>query len=130
MTKEQIDFNRAVAIGSHYAREALVATVGFTSETAKEGPAAFAAYLRKNKIPHDVLLLREGMITFATQRDPEVDSAGAESRTRKMVAAFFTGPYEGCMSMEAYHQEGLKDEAANENAKPFPAVKRAARRAA
>ena len=131
MTKEKIDFNRAVALGKHYAREALVATIAFTEGAPKDTPEAFAAYLRKNKIPHDVLYARADMVTFATLRDADVDTLGAQSRTRQMVAGFFTGKYAGCMHMEAYHQEGLQDEAANENnIKPFAAVKRAARRAA
>lgn len=131
MKKEQNDFNRAVALGKEYARDALVATIAFTADAPRGIVAAFTAYLREHKIEHDVLFTRDDMITFATLRDPEVDTKGAESRTRKMVAAFFTGKYEGCMHMEAYHQEGLQDEAANENTiKPFSAVKRAARRAA
>lgn len=131
MKKEKTDFNRAVALGKHYAREALVATIAFTEGAPKDTAEAFATYLRKNKIPHDVLYARPDMITFATLRDADVDTLGAESRTRKMVAAFFTGTYEGCMHMEAYHQEGVQDEAANENkVASFATVKRAARRAA
>jgi hypothetical protein len=131
MKKEQTDFNRAVALGKHYAREALVATIAFTEAAPKDAAEAFAAYLQKNAVPHDVLYMRGDMITFATARDADVDTLGAESRTRKMVAAFFIGKYEGCKHMEAYHQEGLQDEAANENStKPFAAVKRTVRRAA
>jgi len=130
MKKEKNDFNRAVALGKQYARQALVATVAFKDSAPKGTAAAFAAYLRESKIEHDVLYTRDDMITFATLRDPEVDTKGAESRTRKMVAGFFTDKYEGCMGMEAYHQEGIQDEAANENGKSFTAIKRAARRAA
>jgi len=113
------DFNAAQQKGRLYAEKALVAVIGFRHDAPKDTVASFMAFLKQKRIPHDVLFVSGGSITFATQRDPSVDTDNP--KTRKTVAAFFTGRFENAKSMEAYYQANLKPD---EKTIPFHRVKR------
>lgn len=128
--KKEFDRAKAVKLGEMYAEEALVATVA-VKDTAPEGAMKdFVFYLKSQKVPHEVLFMDDRTITFATVRDPEVDTLGAESRTRKLVAAFFTGVYADAFHMEAYYQKASNEEKMNSTVVDFATVKRSVHRRA
>ena len=121
------DFDRATAIklGEAYAEKALVATVSVNDNAPQGAVQDFVAYLKAEKVPHEILFLGENSVTFATTRDPDVDTLAAESKTRKMVAGFFTGAYANAFNMEAYYQKRANNcDVADEKVIPFERVKR------
>ncbi len=113
------NFNAAQQKGQIYAEKALVATIGFSDAAPKDTAKAFLLFLKNKRIPHDVLLVSAGSVTFATTRDPGVDTDNA--KTRAKMAEFFKGKYESAFGMEGYYQANLKD---NEKIIPFHRVKR------
>jgi len=115
----KVDFNTAQQKGQLYAEKALVATIGFSDAAPGDTAKAFLRFLREKRIPHDVLLVSKHSVTFATTRDPSVDSD--KPVTRAKVAAFFQGKYANAFGMEGYYQANLKD---NEKIIPFHRVKR------
>ena len=113
------DFNAAQQKGQLYAEKALVATIGFSDAAPKDTAKAFLLFLKNKRIPHDVLLASGSSVTFATTRDPGVDTDNA--KTRAKMAEFFQGKYANAFGMEGYYQANLKD---NEKIIPFYRVKR------
>jgi hypothetical protein len=113
------NFNAAHQKGEFYAEKALVATIGFSDAAPKDTAKAFLLFLKNKRIPHDVLLVSAGSVTFATTRDPGVDTDNA--KTRAKMAEFFKGKYADAFGMEGYYQANLKD---NEKIIPFHRVKR------
>lgn len=123
--KKDFDRANAIKLGEAYAEKALVATVSVNDNAPKGAMQDFMAYLKAEKVPHEVLFVGENSITFATTRDPEVDTLAAESKTRKMVAGFFTGPYAKAFNMEAYYQKRANNaDVMDEKVIPFDRVKR------
>jgi len=117
------DFEKAARKGSLYAEDAVVVTLGFADAAPKGTPAAFAAYLKAHKIPHDVVFKSKNTITFATTRDIDVDAPN--SATRKMVAGFFKGQFEKAFGMEGYYQSPAKPDT---KIIPFHKVQRAVKK--
>lgn len=113
------DFNAAHEKGRLYAEKALVATIGFSNAAPEDTAKAFLLFLKNKRIPHDVLLASGSSVTFATTRDPGVDTDNA--KTRAKMAEFFQGKYANAFGMEGYYQANLKD---NEKIIPFYRVKR------
>lgn len=125
------DRQRAMILGEMYAEKALVAVVSVNDNAPPEAVRDFAGYLKASKVPHDVLYMGTRAITFATTRDPDVDTLGAESKTRKMVAGFFRGAYADAFNMEAYYQKrSPENTAADDKIIPFAKVKRSVQRRA
>lgn len=123
--KKEFDRANAVKLGEMYAESALVATVAVKDSAPADTVKSFAAYLKAEKVPHEILYMDDRAITFATVRDPGVDELGAESKTRKLVAGFFKGAFADAFNMEAYYQkDASNDDKMDQTATDFAKVKR------